>query len=230
MKLANAWWEQAKGQDDPRRAGPMYDRACVWYRAALPKLTGVERKQATERISAHIGPNRQTSLPPVTPTAETIEAPPETLYDLENGIRDARWIGDRTLDVLSWVELPRDRIFGPWSVLEGALVSPQESGGLVRLPIIPPEEYELQMVIEPKGTPGFDGFMVGMSTPAGERFTLVLEMLLGSKSRHDLYSGIAEIKHQRVFMDGNETRIEGTVLRRDEPNEIMIDGERPRHR
>ena len=89
---------------------------------------------------------------------------------LNGGVRDARWSQPQTFDLLKMVEVQRDQVNGSWSIEDGVLVSPRGKYSSLRFPVIPTEEYELEVDVEPLGSER-DIHLLG-TAPGGHRFVV----------------------------------------------------------
>ena len=222
MALAEKWKQFALAEDNEKVSALSLSRAAAWYQSALPGLSGLTKIRAQkgldELLAKKIAPMRlddddkRTSAMP-TPDVDSSPTPPRFPL-LNDGIRDARWSDEKLIDVLEMVELPRDTVNGDWSLKDGALISPaKQDFARVRLPIIPPREYEILADIVPQGNDRDIQF--GITAPGGYRCAVKFQAYTDR-----VWNGID-------YVDGkackeNETWYKGQVLKPRQANRIVI--------
>lgn len=59
-----------------------------------------------------------------------------------------------SIDLLKLLDPDRDAVYGRWEMKDGALISPQIAFGRLQVPYSPPEEYDLEVVVESEQEPG----------------------------------------------------------------------------
>ena len=132
---------------------------------------------------------------------------------LNDGVRDTRWAARGPIDVLSFVQLPRDQISGDWKLSNGSVISPNEKFARLRIPVVPPREYDLTLDVELKSKNR--DVMFAMTAPSGHRFGVNFQAYTNR-----VWNGID-------FIDGkscqkNETKFKGDVLEHGKVNQIVI--------
>jgi len=115
--MGNRWWDLSEKTKDERQQTMMQNRAAHWYQQALPKLTGVSKLQAQQRLKLV----KPVAGLPKRPTLRTINL--ISLIDPETDCR------------------PKDR----WEVKDGVLQCTRGSFvPKVIFPYQPPQEYDVR--------------------------------------------------------------------------------------
>jgi hypothetical protein len=130
-------------------------------------------------------------------------------------------------DLLRLIDPKLDAIHGEWTLKEGALVSPGLQWARIRLPYVPPEEYDLRIVAERRQ--GHDALAVGLSG-GGRSFAVWLDGFPNREglSGLDLLDGIlvednpASVPGLRL-VNGRKSRILVSVRR--QGVKVDVDGE-----
>jgi hypothetical protein len=144
--LADGWWDLAEKEKSPLRRGQLIAHARNLYDAALPEAPPLLRARIEKRLDA---PAPGTNL-------------------------------NATLDLLALVDLKRDVYTGVWKKDGAKVISPARTkpvtASALRIPYIPPAEYDLKMVVEWKGETdsGAQALDVGLVGMAGQ-FTVTLD-------------------------------------------------------
>ena len=107
----------------------------------------------------------------------------------------------KPVNLLSLVDLDRDGVAGKWIFDQGVLVAPGNPFNRLRIPVTPPEEYDVRVVIEPPG--GSNSLNLGL-VAAGRKFSVILDGNSEPRSGLDLvdgkpfYSNVTTVKGQLV--------------------------------
>jgi hypothetical protein len=138
--------------------------------------------------------------------------------------------GTRGVDLLPMVDLRQDTISGLWKFGSGRLFSPPEpkAGGfsMVRVPYIPPAEYDLTMVVERRDQNRLENcsFDVGLIGPGGLFF-----MVFDAHGKCSYLNGApggeaapANRKDGRIFTDGKPRTLLFSV--RNDGLTVSVDG------
>jgi hypothetical protein len=132
--------------------------------------------------------------------------------DLQAFLREADGSAG-AVDLLAMIDLSQDATKGHWSKAGGGIVNQAESKvrAYLQLPYTPPDEYELEMVVE--RTTGNNDLMIGTML-AGRRFVIVLD-------------GWASTTTGISFIDGkgasdNETTTHGKLLSNGKPATVVV--------
>lgn len=120
------------------------------------------------------------------------------------------------IDLLALVDPARDGVAGDWR-REGEgpgapLVSPRAFGARIEIPWIPPEEYRLTVIVEPLDEPR--GLILGQRTPQG-RFLVLVDFAEGDGR----VGALENVDGRNV--QANPTRVEGAMLERGRPAQIV---------
>jgi hypothetical protein len=113
------------------------------------------------------------------------------------------------LDLLSLIDLKQDLLKGTWRRVDRDLQAPALGQGLVQIPYVPPEEYDLRLVVRLS-----QSAEVNLGIALGDLLFVVAVDGWGGK-----FSGV-ELIDGKSF-DVNETSRPGRFLKPDEPNTIL---------
>ncbi|HVR86465.1 MAG TPA: hypothetical protein VMU54_19235, partial [Planctomycetota bacterium] len=144
--LGDGWWDLAEKEKSPLRRGQLLAHARNLYDAALPDAPPLIRAKIEKRLDAP-APGSNTNAP---------------------------------VDLLSLVDLKKDVYTGAWKKDGAKIISPAKAKPVVasalRVPYLPPAEYDLKMVVEWKGETdsGAQALDVGLVGLAGQ-FTVTLD-------------------------------------------------------
>jgi len=110
--------------------------------------------------------------------------------------------GAGTIDLLDQVDVPQDALAGIWGFQGRALITPATEYGRLQIPVAPPEEYDLSIVLTRKrGVHSFNiGFLLG-----GRQAMIAIDTNEGKTSCLCLAGGSDPFD--------NETRFEGKNLK-----------------
>jgi hypothetical protein len=228
IKLADAWWDAGKKGEDPFRSKKMLLRAGKWYQQVEPHLSGLTKRKAVVRRrsigAADSGMPRSDAGGRESQNIRIVSPAPGTVSMLEDGIHDTRWAGPQSMDLLPWVQLPRDQLTGHWKIGDGVIESGSERNAYLRLPVIPPEEYELTLQITPSGSeqPASPVFEIITNAPTGHRFTVTLQQRIGGSNDRRFVSGIGAIRGALIHSEHNESRIDGKFFKYGKQNRIVL--------
>ncbi|MFK8113832.1 MAG: NPCBM/NEW2 domain-containing protein [Rubripirellula sp.] len=234
LKIADAWWELAEDYQTEEQKQRAMARAAAWYSIASPGLAGLSKTKAIYRL----GKIREANVDAATLSSESpsmVAMSTKGLFDgieidtpvaktplpakvdvslalLNDGIRDARWAANRPISLMPMVEFPRDEIRGNWRRDGHVLTSPAGEHMRVRLPIVAPEEYLLEVNCTPiKGRQ----LTITLSAPTGERFVVNIDSFKGSR-----ISGISRVNGK--IASSNASKYEGQALMDGKPNTVTI--------
>jgi hypothetical protein len=108
----------------------------------------------------------------------------------------------RTVDLLRLIDLRKHVVGGSWRVFRGTLLSSEESANRAVIPFNPPEEYDLQLVVERKTK--VHHFALGVRAQ-GKLNLMLFDFLNSSKSA--LFSEPRVQFSRSVFTNGKRTKI-----------------------
>jgi len=144
--VADGWWDLAEKEKSPLRRSQLLSHARNLYDAALPEAPPLVRAKIEKRLDAP-APGTNTNAP---------------------------------VDLLGLVDIKKDVYTGVWKKDGAKILSPAKakpvSASALRIPYIPPAEYDLKMVVEWKGETdsGAQALDVGLVGLAGQ-FTVTLD-------------------------------------------------------
>lgn len=123
------------------------------------------------------------------------------------------------IDLLKSVDVRRDAVEGLW-VREGtSIVSPKTPWARLRLGVVPPEEYDLELRVSRRS--GHDSLNLGLSD-GRRRFMIILDGEEGSASWIDRAMGGASRRVGKLFV-GSELRTVEVSVRRERVS-ARVDG------
>lgn len=188
IDLGDGWFTMAESASVPAEKGALQERARYWYEQALPSLGGLQKLRIEKRLA---------DLPRATPKIGTGPSPGRASDPRPNTGTRSKFV-----DLLRLINPKQDSVVGIWQSSGGSLISPAEGvHAMVEIPYIPPEEYDLKVVIERKA--GMSSFDLGL-VAEGKQFLVVVE-------------GWAEVATGIDTLDGkssnaNETTVIGRFL------------------
>jgi serine/threonine protein kinase len=113
------------------------------------------------------------------------------------------------VDLLALIDPTKDSTVGNWKVTSKVLVSPLVQNSMLQVPYVPPEEYDLDAVVELKD--GGDGFGIGLAQGNSQ-----VMMVIGSWGQ--TANGLRLIDDQ--YEKDNETATKGPIFTRGRPTRI----------
>lgn len=229
MKVADGWEQIGLTLEDAEAQSQALGRALGLYKAAIPKLTGLSLVKAQKRSQALeakgiaavvIGSIKQPEQPkaadaPSSPLmAPNIAIATRATEGPNGGLLDARERTHEPIDV-SGLPIPkRDAVKGTWKFEDGVLTSPDERYARIRIPVIPPAEYDLRFSVTTSQRGGKEVFVTS-SVGGNRRFSVAIDAYTqGAQTGLDLIDG------RPCFR--NETRRSGEVLQRGAVNQVYI--------
>lgn len=165
-------------------------------------LRGQQEEPKTRRAAESSRPVPATSPPPPTEPAPSKPAPLPA---------QAKPAPEGPLDLIKLIDPQKDSVAGTWTREGEVLSSPAIPFGRLQLPALPPDEYDLTLIVERKS--GVDSFNLGLNS-TGHPCVIILDgMKNGDTSGIDLVGG-------KGFME-NETTYKGRLLLQDQPAQIV---------
>lgn len=212
FQLGEFWWEAAEQLSDSPYRDPMLARAAAWYEAAAPDLAILSRAKAVRRV----GDIAKLGIEPAEFTGNQ-GSNVSNFPHVYEGVRHLAWAPPgQTLNLLPLVEPARDQVDGEWRWDDGKLVSPVGAHKRLRLPVIPPENYRLRVLVEPLVGGDLKNLVLTLTGRNGARFAVQMEGYRGFDN-----SGLDRIDGRSSYK--NATRVRGEVLKRGEINEVIAD-------
>lgn len=166
VDLADAWWDLAEVQEQVAQ-GNMRQRARLHYRQVLPNVSGLLKDKVARRLGD------------ATPNVPANEPVPKT---------------PRLIDLLELVETSRDIVTGGWEIRGGELISDDTWEARLRLPYLPPAEYDFQVEYTRLGTDKVSLIMSARNVP-----------LMWATGHGTRYCGFEMIDGKNLF--DNQTRL-----------------------
>jgi hypothetical protein len=121
---------------------------------------------------------------------------------------------ERPVNALQILDLERDQVHGAWQFDGRALVSPADQRGMLQIPAVLPEEYQLEVVAA--RVSNSEHFSITL--PVGSAQTSVILDAYGGK-----VSGLESVDGKNFKVAGqNETRYEGELFADGKPKTIVI--------
>lgn len=118
----------------------------------------------------------------------------------------------QAIDLLKSIDVERDSVAGQWRFEGPTLVAPVKEFARIQVPYAPPEEYELQIVLEKP--PVVQGLVIGL--PAGDKHgLLILDMAAQD-------SALSFLAIEGVKLEDNPTIHRGLVLEDGKPNTLSV--------
>ena len=127
-----------------------------------------------------------------------------------------RW--GRGIDLLALVDPAKDGVAGAWEWKGRSLQAPSLQFGRIQVPYVPPEEYDLQVIVE--RTTGADSIQIGLAY-GWNQFLVIVD---GVES--DPSSGL-DLVDRKPFYD-NETTLKARLIENDVPVTITVSVRRER--
>ncbi|MEL6110617.1 MAG: hypothetical protein AAFU85_31815, partial [Planctomycetota bacterium] len=228
FQLAESWLNFLRDNPDPAVARIGLGRAASLLKLAMPGLTGLSKVKATRELASIEA--KKVALLEIDLEAEPIEPAPDApkvpapkqvtepstsqrMPVLNGEVRDARWSPAQTYDLLEMVQTPRDQVNGVWSMSGGVLVSPTGKYRSLRLPIVPPDEYDLEVDVEPAGNER-DLHLLA-TAPGGHRFVVNFNAYTDRQ-----WNGIDYVDGKNATE--NETAFRGDAIRTGMVNRIVL--------
>jgi hypothetical protein len=118
-------------------------------------------------------------------------------------------------DLLRLVDVGRDYVSGDWRFDQGRLVSSSIGVARILIPCVPPPEYKLTLVAEPKGK--INTLVIGL-VASGRQFIALLDFDVGKPER---LSGLECVDGKKVFEAGNQMVFRGQALRETGPTTVV---------
>jgi hypothetical protein len=118
------------------------------------------------------------------------------------------------VDLLSLVDVERNRVSGQWTRRNVVLEAPKEFGSRIEIPYQPPAEYRLTVIAEPLDEP--NGLILGQRS--GESRFLVL-VNFDRNDKQKPRSALENIDGQNV--DLNNTTVHAALLKKNRPSQIV---------
>jgi hypothetical protein len=185
--LAEDWIVLSEKESAPARKARMKDRARFWYETALPNLTGLTKLKAERRIqeiAAAAAPRGAARAP---------------------------------VNLLKWIDVKLDAAQdgSPWEMQGDSLVcQSRDFFSRIEIPCIPPEEYDLKVVVERKRNN--ENMNVGL-VAGGRQFALQIDI----NSRLSTLSLIDNEFGWRVRQPDPSFLYQGGLLTNDKPSTIV---------
>ena len=208
LQLADHWLEYAGNANaDPLRKPIALGRAASWYKRASENLAGLSKQKAKIRVEqlaadkvVPIDLDAKRSITSVAAVSSDPEASATTGSEqypiVANGIYDARRTRVSEIDLLQYVSPARDQILGTWTEQGNALrVVASKDHTRIRLPVIPPDEYDLEMEIESRSAED----MISLAFPGGRGVRLGL---LFGKDGGSSFSGLEMLRGKGYRKNG----------------------------
>ncbi|MEO1528568.1 MAG: NPCBM/NEW2 domain-containing protein [Planctomycetota bacterium] len=236
--LAQLWLKYSQETNEPQVRRVAKGRAAALLKLAVSGLTGLSRVKADSDLASIAAekiapitikfPPKKAPATPTPTTPEPTNAPGNAAMNavknaepvasggmplLNDGVRDARWSKPQSFNLLEMVQVQRDQVNGDWLMRDGALVSPRSKYATLRFPIIPTEEYDLEVDVEPAGTER-DLHLIA-TAPGGHRFVL-------NFNAYDdrVWNGIDYVDGKKT--PENETAYRGETILTGKVNQIRL--------
>jgi hypothetical protein len=153
IAIADGWWELAEKEKSPLQKGQMLSRSKALYEQALNDAAGLVRVKIEKRLASDLLSGEAGAAVNLLPLIDVAQ-------DLQGG--------------------------GDWTRDGGALVSPSTNPNgiaVIRVPYIPPAEYDLKLVAASAG--GSGSIDIGLVSPSGQ-FSIVVDGFSGLSGLHIL--------------------------------------------
>jgi len=187
VKLADGWWDLAEKEKDAGPKTRMQLRSRLWYKKAAPGLSGLAEVKVKKRL--------------------------EQLANIERPSGPKK---GKPVDLLALINPGRDTVRGTWRKTAAGLVLPHKDFARLRVPYVPPPEYELEMLVT--RLDGDETLSVGLivggrqchvSMDAGKDGDLTALEKIDGKS----YFENATTRREKLFVHGKKNRLVFTVTR-----------------
>ena len=230
LEIADQWLALADTKNTNTLAYTMIkSRAAGWYKRAFGSLTGLAKQKAKVRLEdltkSGIRPVDPSSpdQDPVLSVSSVAADTSHTTADLPlvfDGIRDARWSRGQTFDLIELFRPQNDIVSGSWSKNGGKLIiAATKDFTRVRFPVIPPDEYDLELDVESRTNKDILNFTLPL--PGGSRVGVQIGYQQKSNSHIAGYESIdGKLIHespltinQRFLQPGKRTKIRIAVRR-----------------
>ncbi len=138
---------------------------------------------------------------------------------------EARWELGPEMDLLRDIDVKKHGVSGDWQREEGSLLSPKQYGARIELPATIPEEYQLNVIVEPLDEPnaltlgqrsGSNRFLVLLNYQADGTTKNAIENIDGSNVGNETTNSIKVFEKNRtsqvictVHKNGVETTVDG---------------------
>jgi len=119
------------------------------------------------------------------------------------------------VDLLKLIDLQRDPVTNGWALDQGCLLSPEAEIARIRLPLLPPEEYTITLVIEPVS--GHNTLVMGLLA-TGNQFIALLDFDAGEE---EPLSALEQVDGHKVFDQENKTVYRGQAIKDGSPTTIV---------
>jgi len=182
--LGDGWWDLAEKEKNALRKGQMIAHTKDLYEAALPNTSGLVKARLEKRL------------------AESVKSEPARLSGVWGNL----------FELLPLIDLKKDVINGTWELSGGQLSSPAaQSFAKIQIPYLPPEEYDLTVVLEK--AEGRGSLEIGVVSGT-HQFTVGIDGWDGGD-----ISGINVIDGKGS--NENETTYRGKLLQQDKTSTIV---------
>jgi hypothetical protein len=210
--LGDAWWDRAEKETGLSRSN-LRQRAGYWYELASAKLSGLSKVKVDKRLE---------EIGPVKPDRGTPEAPlPRTSLSGAAFAFDKK-LKLQTIDLLTKINLKNDVVNGDWKFVGPALrgQGAPNSAARIQIPVTPPSEYDLTVVLEKKEDAEC---MIGI-IGGGKLFHMNFEGINGSSNGLGMIDGgmQKEFVPGKVFTKGTPRTV--VCMVRNEGVVIQVDG------
>lgn len=184
LALADAWWDNGEKSADKDEKRASQERAIIWYKKALPALTGLNKTRVEIRLTA---------VGAIASTAPPVSTAPKAPLPISSGSP----IGKPT-DLIGLIDTARDKGPGDWKVRGKVLECVKEvKYSSIKVRYKPGEQYDLRAVFTRLS--GDDD--IGFNLICGGRRTL-----LSLCGWHNTLAGFHGINGKDVDSDSNPTR------------------------
>ena len=201
-RVADGWFALGESSDGIA-AEHLKARAAMWYEKIKDDVKGLTKAQVERRLEdlESFKVSGGTVYKPVrNKTAVVNRSPQNTPTNPSTA---------KPIDLLSAVNIERDRLHGAWRLSDGQLFSPTTYGAVLKLPATVPDEYQLAFDVERKS--GKNAFVVGLVSN-GRQF----QATLGYDERRPNWghvSALEDLDRGRVTSSQNTTTTKGYPFR-----------------
>lgn len=126
-------------------------------------------------------------------------------------VNDASGAAGEEVDLLEMADPNKHFKTSRWLKEDGKLISPKIPGARLELPFIPPDEYQLTLIVEPLDEP--HGLVLGQKS-GNHRFVSLFGF-----NRNGIRSAIENLDGQNV---GNETTFEGSLFKTGRLSQVIV--------
>ncbi len=118
------------------------------------------------------------------------------------------------VDLLRLIDVNRDTIAGDWRIANGVMTTPAGEWSRIQIPLAPPPDYQIDMLIERRGESGGSGF-IGFAA-AGQQTMVVLDGWADTPG----ITGLQTVDGKKG--NENETTYRGRLLSMHEPRLVRL--------